>query len=320
MTTQYQCINPKGAFKPRTNNLMDQDGHWLYLEIGNVDEALVASYDAMTDSFAKHTAGDVVAGEAAVYDAGGKLRVSTASPAAAGSTVANATALTAQLNYVTAANGAKGVVLPVAAAGESVEIINSVTTAGNYLNVYAVTGSQINALGSTVAFVLQPGQRALFIGRSATLWNTAAASDTISGLTATASELNVLHTATPVTAEINSLTGQAAAATMTSTPATGSCAVQLTLKDSAGAQLSHAVSGIGYVSTVNGLAIAAATSVAVLTNGALTQLAAGAVFHFVTTATGLLGITLTDAAATNYYITLQMPNGKLVTTGAIVVN
>jgi hypothetical protein len=135
-------------------------------------------------------AGTVVVSKAAVYDSAGKLYRSSASPAAAGSSVTDATALTAEFNYVTGANGSLGVVLPVAAANEVVTVVNSVTTAGNYLKVYAITGSQINALGSTVAFQLNPGQIATFIGRSATLWNTAAASDTISGLTATAAELN----------------------------------------------------------------------------------------------------------------------------------
>lgn len=135
-------------------------------------------------------AGTVVNSKAAIYDAAGKLYRSSATPAGAGTDVTNGTALTAEFNYVTGANGTVGVVLPVAAANEVVTVVNSVTTAGNYLNVYAITGSQINTLGSTVAFQLNPGQIATFIGRSATLWNTAAAADTISGLTATAAELN----------------------------------------------------------------------------------------------------------------------------------
>ena len=135
-------------------------------------------------------AGTVVASKSAVYDAAGKLYRSSATPAGAGTDVTDGTALTAELNYVTGANGTVGVILPIAAANETVTVVNSVTTAGNFLNVYAITGSQINALGSTVAFQLNPGQIATFIGRSATLWNTAAAADTISGLTASAAELN----------------------------------------------------------------------------------------------------------------------------------
>lgn len=141
-------------------------------------------------------AGAVLASKVATYDAEGKVLRSSASPAAAGNAVGNATPLTAEFNYVTAANGAKGVVLPVAKADEIVVVVNSVVTAGAFLNVYAITGSQINALGSTVAFALQPGQVGIFIGRSATLWNVAAASDTVTGLTATAAELNLLDDST----------------------------------------------------------------------------------------------------------------------------
>lgn len=156
-----------------------------------VDEiGLQATETAMLDGA---LVGTVVNSKAAIYDATGKLYRSSATPAGAGTIVTDATALTAELNYVTGANGIVGVVLPVAAANEVVTVVNSVTTAGNFLKVYAITGSQINALGSTVAFQLNPGQIATFIGRSATLWNVASASDTISGLTASAAELNT-HT------------------------------------------------------------------------------------------------------------------------------
>lgn len=133
-------------------------------------------------------AGTVVASKAVVYDAAGKVYRSSASPAAAGTTVADATPMTAEFNTVTGADGTKGVLLPIAAANEIVTVVN--TNAANALKVYAITGSQINALGSTVAFTVTAGQTATFVGRSATLWYTAAATDTITGLTATAAELN----------------------------------------------------------------------------------------------------------------------------------
>lgn len=136
-------------------------------------------------------AGSVVNSKAAIYDTAGKLARSSASPASAGVAVqADATLISAELNYVTGANGSKGVRLPVPVENVSYEIINSVTTAGNYLNVYPSVGTQINALGNDVAFQLNPGQRALFVGRSAILHNTAVASDTVSGLTASSAELN----------------------------------------------------------------------------------------------------------------------------------
>ena len=120
-------------------------------------------------------------------------------------------------------------------------------------------------------------------------------------------------------AEMNSVDGQAASMTMATTPATGSCAVQLTLKDAEGVALAHAISGFGYASTVDGLATVAVTSFATLTNGVIDPVVVTKNFHFITKADGTLGCTLTASAGT-YYLTLQLPNGKLVTSGAIVIN
>ena len=143
--------------------------------------------------------GTVVNSKAAIYDAAGKLFRSSATPAAAGADLAGATALTAELNAVTGADGAKGVKLPTEAANEIVVVIN--TDASNNLLVYpSAVGSQINALGAGNAFTLTPGQIAIFVGRSTTLWYTAAATDTITGLTASAAELNFNDTAVAGTA------------------------------------------------------------------------------------------------------------------------
>lgn len=135
------------------------------------------------------TAGVVLASKAASYDASGKLLRQSASPAAAGTLISDATALTAELNAVTGANGTAGVKLPVAVVNASVVVIN--TNASNNLLVYPVAGSQINALGASNAFTVTPGQIAIFIARSTTLWYVAAATDTIAGLTASAAELNL---------------------------------------------------------------------------------------------------------------------------------
>jgi hypothetical protein len=128
----------------------------------------------------------------------------------------------------------------------------------------------------------------------------------VTGLTATAAELNALH-------------DMPASVSMTTTPASGSCAVQLTFKNAAGVALSHAISGFGYSSTVDGLAIAAVTSLATLVNGIEDVITTTKDFHFITSAVGLFGITLTAPAGT-YYLTFILPNGKMITTGAIVVN
>ena len=147
-----------------------------------------------------------------------------------------------------------------------------------------------------------------------------AAAVTVPLVTATAAELNKLSGATVTTTEINTLASEAASVTMATTPASGTCAVQLTFKDAAGVALAHAVSGLLYWSAVDGLSIANPTSAAVLTNGALTELVAGKVDHFITTAAGLLGITVTKAGGGTYYASIVLPNGKIITTGAIVVN
>lgn len=136
-----------------------------------------------------------------------------------------------------------------------------------------------------------------------------------------ASALKIADVAvTPVAAELNSLTGEPASVAMTTTPASGTCAVQLTFKDSAGATLAHLIAGLLYFSTIDGTAIAAPTSNATLTNGAIQELVAGKVDLFITSAAGLLGFTVTKSGGGTFYASLVLPNGKVLTTAAIVVN
>lgn len=115
------------------------------------------------------TAGAVVNSKAAVYSSAGGLALSSASVTALSSDQAGAAAMTAEINSVTDANDTKGVKLPTAAADKVMEVINTVRTAS--LKVYPATGAQINALGSNNAYTVKPGQRAVFIGKSATLWH-----------------------------------------------------------------------------------------------------------------------------------------------------
>lgn len=114
-------------------------------------------------------AGTVVASKAAVYSAASGLARSSASVTALSSDQAGAAVLASEINSVTAADDTKGVKLPTAVADKVMEIINTVRTAS--LKVYPATGAQINALGSNNAYTLKPGQRATFIGKSATLWH-----------------------------------------------------------------------------------------------------------------------------------------------------
>lgn len=112
--------------------------------------------------------GTVVNSKAAVYSAAGLLARSSAAPAAAGTIQGDATALTAELNAVTGADGTTGVILQTAAANLVVFVLN--TNAASVLKVYPATGAQINALGANNAISIGPGQLGIFIGRSATLW------------------------------------------------------------------------------------------------------------------------------------------------------
>ena len=113
--------------------------------------------------------------------------------------------------------------------------------------------------------------------------------------------------------------------TTSTTPASGSCAAQFVVKNAAGVAVAVPVCIRAYLTdSATGLThTAAGTSIAVLTNGALTTDGAtpsvGPHFTLTTTAAGLIGLTVTAAAGT-YYIAFVMPNGKLVMSSALVVN
>ena len=101
--------------------------------------------------------------------------------------------------------------------------------------------------------------------------------------------------------------------TTTAVPATGSCAVQFVFKDASGKVITSPISGLLYLSEVaTGLAHALAdTSLAVLTNGALTNVGGAGPSLFTTTAAGLLGLTIT-ALADDYYVVFVKPDGSLL--------
>lgn len=94
-------------------------------------------------------------------------------PAAAGTTQATGTQLTATVANVTAADGTRGVVLPSAVKGMSVEVVNT-STAG-VLKVYPFAGDNaaINALAADSAFSVGSGRAARFVAESKTQWRTA---------------------------------------------------------------------------------------------------------------------------------------------------
>jgi hypothetical protein len=98
----------------------------------------------------------------------GNKRFSNDIPAAAGNSQGTGTAMTADINAVTGADGTKGVVLPTAVDGISISVINTDTT--NLLKVYPATGAAINSLSANAAYSLQPGESAVFSATSTTQW------------------------------------------------------------------------------------------------------------------------------------------------------
>lgn len=98
----------------------------------------------------------------------GNKKYSNAAVAAAGTNQSTATAMTADLNIVSAADGTKGVKLMTAVDGYSVTVVNTSTTA--VLKVYPATGGAINSLGANAAFSVGPDKQATFDATSTTQW------------------------------------------------------------------------------------------------------------------------------------------------------
>jgi hypothetical protein len=97
------------------------------------------------------------------------LSFDVAKPAAAGSTRADATALTASFNWVTAADAAKGVILPAPTAGRVVAIKND-DTANAILKVYAPGSAKINGVAGSTAFSMAAKTAGFFVAYDATDW------------------------------------------------------------------------------------------------------------------------------------------------------
>ena len=127
---------------------------------------------------------------------------------------------------------------------------------------------------------------------------------------------------TATAAELNAgVLGGVASMTTATTPAETTCAVQLVFKDADGEIMAVPTSGLLYLSEDSaGLgSVAADTSLAVLTNGVVTNLVAHSVSHFITTAAGLLGLTI-SAATDSYWIVVVLPSGKLLISDECVVS
>lgn len=89
--------------------------------------------------------------------------------AAAGANQGNAAAMSADFVLVTAADGTKGVILPVPVAGRVLMLKNNVNAV---LKVYPNSGGQINAVGADNAMSLAALVGAVFVASSATQWFT----------------------------------------------------------------------------------------------------------------------------------------------------
>lgn len=97
------------------------------------------------------------------------LSLNVAKPAAAGSTRADATALTASFSWVTGADATKGVVLPAPTAGRVIAIKND-DTANAVLKVYAPGSAQINGVAGSTAFSMAAKTACFFVAYDATDW------------------------------------------------------------------------------------------------------------------------------------------------------
>lgn len=97
------------------------------------------------------------------------LNLNVAKPAAAGSTRADATALTASFNWVTAADATKGVVLPAPTAGRVIAIKND-DAANAVLKVYAPGSAQINGVAGSTAFSMAAKTACFYVAYDTTDW------------------------------------------------------------------------------------------------------------------------------------------------------
>lgn len=126
---------------------------------------------------------------------------------------------------------------------------------------------------------------------------------------------------TATAAELNAgVLGGVASMTTTTTPASGSCAVQLVFQDADGVTMAVPTAGTLYVSEVaTGLTNDPVDGLAVLTNGALDELVTGGASIYTTTAAGLLGVTISHAGADSFWIVVVLPSGKLLISDECVV-
>ena len=95
------------------------------------------------------------------------IRMVSTGVAAAGTTQANATGLTADFNEVTGADATKGVRLPPEVAGLEIFVSNQVAA---ILKVYPASGGKIDAAATDAAFSQTANKNCVYRAVSATQW------------------------------------------------------------------------------------------------------------------------------------------------------
>lgn len=94
--------------------------------------------------------------------------IGSGSVAATGSSQSDAAALTSQINYVSASDGTKGVLLPTAVAGLTIGVYNTVATNG--LKIYPATGADINDGTANAAITIEGKTLAMLTAVDTTTW------------------------------------------------------------------------------------------------------------------------------------------------------
>jgi hypothetical protein len=143
------------------------------------------------------TAGSITASKVVTRTAAQGIPLATLVVAAAGANASNGTALTKDINLVTGADNTTCVVLPVGVIGECITVVNTVSN--KVLPVFPVGVENINAAGAGVVFTMGPARAAQFICTAAATWYVSgeaagtanvAEQNILTGVTATATELN----------------------------------------------------------------------------------------------------------------------------------
>ncbi len=143
------------------------------------------------------TAGSITASKVVTRTAAQGVPFATAVVTAVGANASNGAALTKDINLVNGADNTTCVVLPAAVTGETITVVN--TVANKVLPVFPAGTDNINAAGAGVVFTMGPARAAQFVCTAAATWYVALAAagmanvaeqNILTGVTATAAELN----------------------------------------------------------------------------------------------------------------------------------